>query len=99
MSIFYLVVAAYFLKNYQKSFRGANMFLLIGWAVDSIVSIIWVYLHHRGIKMSQTVEVGIYVIHVFLWHICNHIIFFFVILGLKFILISMENKDRPIEEA
>ena len=99
MAIFYLIVAAYFLKNYQNSFRGANMFLLIGWAVDSIVSIIWVYLRQSKTEMNKKLEVLMYVMHVFLWHIFNHIVFFIVILGLKFILINMEKKNRTIEEA
>ena len=93
MAIFYLVAAASLLKNYHKSFRGTNLVLLITWAVDSVVSIVFTYFDQRG-----TSHLWLFMIHILLWHIGVHIIFFVVVLSLKFILIRMEGKDKTTEE-
>ena len=69
------------------------MVLLAGWAVDAVVHLVWIYLDKRGID-----NIWLYVVHMLLWHVGNHIMFFVVVLSLKFILIRMEGMDRTIEE-
>ena len=89
----YLIAAAYMLMNYHRQIKGANLVLLISWAISAVLHILWTYFLQRGITYEWLSIVSIYA-----WHLVNHIIFLVVVLSLKFILINMEGKNKTYEE-